>query len=363
MRRFLLAATLFSLIGMTPAVADDPLVQVVQPAQPKVIQPVQSPVQITSTPILSQLEEDVKTLEDQRHTKKTHLKEAEIRVVIAEKNLERLDRIDRSRGVSKEDMEKAKIEVEATKAQVEIRSGELKEIEVKIKHARKRLEEAKAVADQKPTNEELKAGVVAMAAGWFGGTPLRGGAALPQPLGTPATLASKIAVFNMAAVMKDYGKAKYQVYQLNEERKRLSADLVPLRAECTKLQNDITIEQNPTMKEQLEQRKVELTRQIEDKSKRIDKQMTNKASALISSLYDEIKLVVDETAKTKGYAIVFAYPDASNPEDLMSPHVKELKLKPPAAQPFYVAKKVDLTDEVIETLNARYPVPPIPNAP
>ena len=35
--------------------------------------------------------------------------------------------------------------------------------------------------------------------------------------------------------------------------------------------------------------------------------------------------------------------------------VKELKLKPPAAQPFFVAKHVDLTGVVVQTLNAWFP--------
>jgi len=35
--------------------------------------------------------------------------------------------------------------------------------------------------------------------------------------------------------------------------------------------------------------------------------------------------------------------------------VKELKLKPPAAQPFFVAKQVDLTPVVVQTLNTWFP--------
>ena len=53
--------------------------------------------------------------------------------------------------------------------------------------------------------------------------------------------------------------------------------------------------------------------------------------------------MVDKTAEMNGYHIVFAYPDAVTPEELKSPYIKELKLKPPAAQPFYVAPHVDMT--------------------
>jgi Skp family chaperone for outer membrane proteins len=179
--------------------------------------------------------------------------------------------------------------------------------------------------------------------------------AAPPPSSRPT-----IAVFNMAAVMKDYGKAKYQVYQLHEERKTMSADLVVLRSQYLKNQQDIQLQANPTVKEQMQKRQVEMARQIEDKDRDINKVLNDKASMIISTLYDEIKTVVDKTAEMNGYHIVFAYPDAVGPEEAKSAYVKELKLKPPAASPFYVARHVDITGVVIQTLNTWYPSPPVP---
>ncbi|HEV3437685.1 MAG TPA: OmpH family outer membrane protein [Gemmata sp.] len=187
--------------------------------------------------------------------------------------------------------------------------------------------------------------------------------AQPPPAGgqpTPPASRPTIAVFNMAAVMKEYGKAKYKVYELNEERKKMSSDLVVLQGQYLKNQQDLKIQVDPASKDQLQKKQVELTRMIEDKDREINKHLNDKATAIISSLYDEIKTVVDKTAEMNGYHIVFAYPDASTPEDLKSAYVKELKLKPPAAQPFYVARHVDITGVVIQTLNTWYPSPPVP---
>lgn len=189
-----------------------------------------------------------------------------------------------------------------------------------------------------------------------GGTPVtQPNAGQPQQLVRPT-----IAVFNMAAVMKEYGKAKYEVYKLSEERKKMSAELTGPRGEAVKLQQEIQLQQDPRTKEGMQKRQLELVRQIEDRSREIDKQLNEKASLIISSLYDEIKTVVDKTAEMNGYHIVFAYPDASSPEDAKNPYLKELKLKPPAAQPFYVARHVDITGVVIQTLNTWYPSPPVP---
>ena len=100
---------------------------------------------------------------------------------------------------------------------------------------------------------------------------------------------------------------------------------------------------------------LELSRKIQDRTARSTRSLNDDASKIISSLYDQIKTVVDKTAEMNGYHIVFAYPDAVTAEETSSAMVKELKLKPPAAQPFYVAKHVDLTGVVVQTLNGWYP--------
>lgn len=169
-----------------------------------------------------------------------------------------------------------------------------------------------------------------------------------------------VAVFNMAAVMRDYGKAKYQVYMLNKKRNEMSVELNKWKGEYIQLQQEIQKQQQPDLRDQMAKKMVDLARRIEDKDREINKALNDDASAIISQLYDDIKTVVDKTAEMNGYHIVFAYPDAVTPEELKNPMVKELKLKPPAAQPFYVAKQVDVTGVVVQTLNAWYPSPPVP---
>jgi Skp family chaperone for outer membrane proteins len=183
-----------------------------------------------------------------------------------------------------------------------------------------------------------------------------GGGAPPPAGGAPAAQARPIiAVFNMAAVMRDYGKAKYQVWLLNKKRLEMSSELVKWRAEYVELQKRIQEQQVPSVRDEMAKRMLELSRKIQDRDSDINKVLNEDASKIISQLYDEIKTVVDKTAEMNGYHIVFAYPDAVTEDELKSPMVKELKLKPPAAQPFYVAKHVDVTGVVIQTLNGWFP--------
>jgi hypothetical protein len=100
---------------------------------------------------------------------------------------------------------------------------------------------------------------------------------------------------------------------------------------------------------------LQLARMIEDDDRDINKQLNDEASAIIGDLYDKMKVVVDRTAEEEGFQLVLAYPDAVTREEQNSAYIKELKLKPPAAQPFYVSPKIDITARVIEKLNEKYP--------
>lgn len=194
----------------------------------------------------------------------------------------------------------------------------------------------------------------------IGGMPLLAGAAPPKAAEAAGAGKSRIAVFNMVKVMMDYGKARYQVYQLTAERKKLSEGLNIQKAQFSKVQKDLNNPQNAQMKEELENRQLELKREIDDKTRGIDLELNAKSSLIISELYDDIKAAVDTIAGANDYDLVFAYPDATNADDMKSAYMKELKLKPPAAAPFYVAKRVDLTEAVIKELNQRNPAPAVP---
>ena len=159
----------------------------------------------------------------------------------------------------------------------------------------------------------------------------------------------------MAAVMSSYKKAKYQSYQITQKRIANSGDLGKWRAEYIGLQNDGNKTIDPKMKEDIQRRMVDLVRKIEDKDRELSAMLNTEGSAIISQLYDDIKTVVDKTAEMNGYHIVFAYPDNATPDAEKNALFKEIKLRPTAAYPFFVARHVDITGEVVRRLNATYP--------
>ncbi|MBX9584857.1 MAG: OmpH family outer membrane protein [Gemmataceae bacterium] len=194
----------------------------------------------------------------------------------------------------------------------------------------------------------LLAGVILIGALAAGGADVR-----PRPDPRPGGPA--VAVFNMAAVMRDFGKAKYNVHVLAKKRDVMTADLKGWRAEYAKMQEEFNFANDPTAKEAIRQEMTELHRKIEEESRKIDKVLNDEASTTITKLYSDIKGVVDATAAAGGYRLVLAYPDAVTDEEKRNPYLHELKLKPPAAQPFYVHPDVDVTAEVTRRLNAAHP--------
>ena len=168
-------------------------------------------------------------------------------------------------------------------------------------------------------------------------------------------IGQKTAVFNLAAVMREFHQAKYQVWVLNNKKAELSKKLLSWREEYLRYQQALQKNPNHPEKEEIAQKMLNLARKIEDEDRRLNKQLNEEASAIISDLYDMMKATVDRIAQLNGYQLVLAYPDAVTHEEQQSPFIKELKLKPPAAQPFYAAPEIDITARLVDALNDKYP--------
>jgi hypothetical protein len=65
-----------------------------------------------------------------------------------------------------------------------------------------------------------------------------------------------------------------------------------------------------------------------------------------------------EFAKDRGLDVVEAFPAAPTPDEKRTPQVAQLMLQTPALVPFYLKPELDVTDEIIERLNKKYP--PLP---
>ncbi len=179
----------------------------------------------------------------------------------------------------------------------------------------------------------------------------------PAPAPAAAAPARGTAVFNVARVMKDYQKWQYFAQEMNKERQGRGAELAKLRNDIIEMETKIKNELVATQKATYEQTFVNMQRQFEDKERNIRKEIDDKSAAHLRQLFAEIRTVVEAVAKTNGFELVMSYPDALTEEEMRSPLYYDLKLRPPAAMPFYVSPSVDLTSVVVKTLNSNFPAP------
>jgi Skp family chaperone for outer membrane proteins len=200
---------------------------------------------------------------------------------------------------------------------------------------------------------------VALAAGTASAQAPAGGGA---PAAAPPSRGP--AVFNVARVMKDYQKWQYFAAQMNKERMAEASKLANIRNQVMNLENDYKKETIADKKLALEQQMTQLQRQFEDMEKTIRKNIDEKSAVHLKTLFTEIRTVVDAVAKTNGFELVLAYPDALTQEEMNSPVYFDIKMRPPAAMPFYVSPSIDITMVVVQTLNKNFPAPgPIEQVP
>ncbi len=180
-----------------------------------------------------------------------------------------------------------------------------------------------------------------------------------------AVLGQKTGYFNMAHVMRDYKRAKTSVARLNERRLRMVANLVGLKGMHADLQAELLAarlkgEQVGLMRkaEEINTQLVQLTRRIEDLDRECNRLLNNQATEIIVELYDEIHAAAAEMARENGLVALLTYPDAVTEAEMNNPMIKELKLKPPACQPFYLDPSVEYTGELLQRLNAKFAAEP-----
>ncbi|HXD87351.1 MAG TPA: OmpH family outer membrane protein [Urbifossiella sp.] len=260
---------------------------------------------VTAKPAKAETSPEI--LRAQLDVKKAQVKLAEMALRGARLKLERV----RQAGTTDAD-ERAQIDADTAAAQLDVYKAELRETEVRLEQAKKRPADAK------------------------------GGA-------------GKVAVFNMPAVMRDYDKVKCHLYKLNKLKAEKSVKLILIQEKMTKLKQKIEMTMDADAKEAGSAEFRNLERKYQDEKANVDRLLNKAAGEMITSLYDAIKTVVDETAAENGYVLVLSYPDAANHNEMANPAIKEMKLKPPAAQPFFVDRSVDITQLVIKKLNADYP--------
>ncbi|HEY2911358.1 MAG TPA: hypothetical protein VGI99_14000, partial [Gemmataceae bacterium] len=186
-----------------------------------------------SVAVKAQAETSTEILQAQLDVRKAQVKLAEMALRSARLKQERVRQVGTA-----EAEERAQIDAETAAAQLDVYKAELRETEVRLEQAKKRPAEGKT---------------------GFG----------------------KVAVFNMAAVMRDYDKVKYHLYKLNKLKAEKSTKLVLMHEKMTKLKQKIDKTTDADAKETASEEFRDLERKYQDENKKITKVLNTEASVII----------------------------------------------------------------------------------
>jgi len=183
--------------------------------------------------------------------------------------------------------------------------------------------------------------------------PAAGGGS-PAPAPAPS---QRICIVNIAKVLRDYNKANFKGAEITRKRQAYVTQVQALRDQLAAVNADFQRANNPDQKKQLQEKALGIQRKIEDIDRTAQQELTSLSNDTIVQVYQEIKGVITDIAKTNNLSMVMAYPAATKESEENSPQVAQLMLQTPALIPFY-HRGMDITDVVVQTLNARYPSPP-----
>jgi Skp family chaperone for outer membrane proteins len=180
-----------------------------------------------------------------------------------------------------------------------------------------------------------------------GGNAPAGAASQPQR--------SKIALINIAKVLKNFNKANAKGREIQNKRQDYVHQIQAQKTSIAEQQKLLAATADAAKKTELEQRIVAMNRGIEDMERKAQKELGQLSNDTIVAVYNDIKGVLERFALANGFELILAYPDATTPEEAASAAVAGMKLQTPAAMPFY-HRQLDITDYVIDTLNKSFPV-------
>ena len=122
-------------------------------------------------------------------------------------------------------------------------------------------------------------------------------------------------------------------------------------------------EVTPQNREQMEKSVLNLQRQLQDLDNEARRVISKEQADIAVNIFKEIEQVVEAVAKTNNFDLVLSYPDGTTKDELYSQENVVRKLASQGTIPLFYKPHIDLTNAVVQTLNASFPAPVTPSSP
>jgi len=178
---------------------------------------------------------------------------------------------------------------------------------------------------------------------------------------TPPT--TKIALINMTEVVNKYEKWKVFKDQIKGVATAYDTKFQQLKKQ---METEAAKAQNQTApaaeREHAEKEIKRLRNEISDLNDEAKKVVGEKQAEQLKAIYIEVQGLAERTAKVRSYDMVLQYNDpfTADPNGMLS---LQRKMTSDAFLPLYVAQGMDITNEVIQSLNTWYQQTSAPKAP
>ncbi len=169
---------------------------------------------------------------------------------------------------------------------------------------------------------------------------------------------TRVAVVNVGLVFSKYDKAKFYKSELEqtlkpfkEKGEKIAAEMktygVPLQ------EKKVT---DPKLKDQYEQYLLKLKRDMEDLDMQAKKLIGKKQEDQIVALYKEVVGAIQAFAQSNGYQLVLGYGQQIEGDVYTFPNINRIMqgMDLGSTTPLFLAGNVDISQSIIDTLNAHY---------
>ncbi len=186
-----------------------------------------------------------------------------------------------------------------------------------------------------------------------GRLPAQNPAAAPAAAPAPRT---RIALLNLTYVLKNYDKFKtfqdeikraFQPFQDTDRKKKAEAEVLAKEIQ------GLTPQQEPS-REELTKKLKNLQREVQDNNENAKAYLQKKGDEQMKILYLDIMDAAQRHARAHDFELVLHYNDATNRDDWISAPNIARKLQAGALMPLYAVPGLDISKEVVDSLN--YPL-------
>jgi Skp family chaperone for outer membrane proteins len=206
----------------------------------------------------------------------------------------------------------------------------------------------------------LLAGLAALGITAYVGSCLLGQAQAQQ--GTPAPASPKVGMINLAVVLKGYNKFKVYNDEIENIRKEYQKKEDGFKDSIVKWQQ---FAQNATAsqadKEKAEKAIKDFKRMIEDNVQEYNKVRSERSDKQMVQMYHELESAVQKFAGPNGFHLILHYSEPTQDADKYSAPNIQRKLVGPGQSggvcPIYMVPNIDVSADIIRTLNELYPAP------